>query len=227
MHRSRRRGYLWGSLIKIPHGLEPSDEPFLRAEGLPAVSALDELTAGAPGADFVELLRLVIRAVGPGDGSPAPEGHDRWDGSALITCIADFFASTQTWVGRYEELVVASIDRQGDGGLDRGPATRSRGVAQACQGCRPAARLADLPPGWDRPVPRDLRDALRCSRCGARRVASVDDPHAALERSDAGDHQRGKRRDTQFDVGNAEHEQRSDDEYDVDEVPTEMFHRSS
>lgn len=60
------------------------------------MSALDELTAGAPGADFVELLRRVIRAVGPGDGFPPPEGHDRWDGSALMTCIADFFASTQT-----------------------------------------------------------------------------------------------------------------------------------
>lgn len=60
------------------------------------MSALAELIAGAPGADFIELLRRVVRAVGPGDGFPPPEGHDHWDGPALMTCIADFFASTQT-----------------------------------------------------------------------------------------------------------------------------------
>lgn len=60
------------------------------------MSAIDELIAGKPGADFVELLRRVIRAVGPSEGFPAPEGHDRWDGPALMTCIADFFASAQT-----------------------------------------------------------------------------------------------------------------------------------
>ena len=60
------------------------------------MSAIDELIAGKPGADFVELLRLVIRAVGLGDGFPAPEGHSRWDGPAVMTCIADFFASAQT-----------------------------------------------------------------------------------------------------------------------------------
>lgn len=60
------------------------------------MSAIDELTAGKPGADFVELLRRVIRAVGPGEGFPAPDGHNRWDGPAVMTCIADFFASAQT-----------------------------------------------------------------------------------------------------------------------------------
>lgn len=60
------------------------------------MSALDELIAGEPGADFVDLLRRVIRAVGPGDGFPAPDGHNRWDGPAVMTCVADFFASTQT-----------------------------------------------------------------------------------------------------------------------------------
>lgn len=60
------------------------------------MSAINELIAGKPGADFVELLRRVIRAVGPSDGFPAPEGHNRWDGPAVMTCIADFFASAQT-----------------------------------------------------------------------------------------------------------------------------------
>ena len=60
------------------------------------MSAVDELTAGKAGADFVELLRRVVRAVGPSEGFPAPDGHDRWDGPAVMTCIADFFASAQT-----------------------------------------------------------------------------------------------------------------------------------
>ena len=68
----------------------------LRDEGLPAMSAIDERLAGKPGAAFVDLVRHVIRAVGPGDGFPAPEGHSRWDGSAVMTSVADFFASRQT-----------------------------------------------------------------------------------------------------------------------------------
>ena len=60
------------------------------------MSAIDELNDGKPGAEFVELLRRVIRGVGPSEGFPAPEGHHRWDGPAVMTCIADFFASAQT-----------------------------------------------------------------------------------------------------------------------------------
>ncbi len=60
------------------------------------MSALDELLAGEPGPDFLALLRRVIRAVGHGDGFPPPEDSNRWDGPAVMSCIADFFASAQT-----------------------------------------------------------------------------------------------------------------------------------
>lgn len=74
------------------------------------MSAVDELMAGEPGPEFVELLARSIRAVGHGEGFPAPEGHDRWDAAAVMTCIADFFASTQTH-RRLKDLSICPDDR--------------------------------------------------------------------------------------------------------------------
>lgn len=74
------------------------------------MSAIEELIAGKPGTDFVDLLRRVIRAVGPGEGFPPPEGHNRWDGPAVMTCVADFFASDQT-ERRLKDLSTGPDDR--------------------------------------------------------------------------------------------------------------------
>jgi hypothetical protein len=60
------------------------------------VTAFDELQVGEVGDQFVALLQRTVRAVAIARNFPAPDGHQRWDASAVASAVSDFLASPQT-----------------------------------------------------------------------------------------------------------------------------------
>lgn len=60
------------------------------------MSALDELHDTTVGTEFVHLLQRTIRAVAIARNVPAPDGHTRWDETAVAGIAADFLAHPKT-----------------------------------------------------------------------------------------------------------------------------------
>ncbi len=65
-------------------------------DGNVPVSAIGELRAHELGDAFLDLLHRTVRAVAVARNFPAPEGHTRWDATAVATTVADFLANPTT-----------------------------------------------------------------------------------------------------------------------------------